>query len=221
MTHPQTTTTTTPAEPAVAEFTIPPGFLMDGKGNLVKQDNIPEADLLEDQLVDKLFGFAFPLAAQLGRFKGHCYDDIGAFMSLLAEKYGAKPGGRRGNVSFKRFDDCRKVEIAVSDTLEFGPSLQTAKGLVDEYISREAATLSDGIRALVNHAFQVDKAGKINTAALFQLRRIEIKDDIWQRAMEALTASIRIAGSKQYIRFYYRDDARAPWVRLTLDLASA
>lgn len=193
----------------------------DAKGNLVLIENIRATDQLEDQLVEKLFGYAEPLSAQIARFKGHCFDDIAAFMALLAEQYGARKGGAKGNVTFVSFDGCRKVVVAVADTITFGPELQVAKQLVDECIERWADNTNGPIRALVNQAFQVDKVGKINTDALFRLRRVDIKDGSWQAAMAALTDSIRTIGSKEYIRFYKRPDPRAAWKAVTLDLASA
>lgn len=77
------------------------------------------------------------------------------------------------------------------------------------------------IVTLIDHAFQVDKEGKINRNALLSLRRLDIKDETWQRAMQAITDSIRIDGSKQYYRFYERDTAESPWRAVTVDLAKA
>ncbi|MBX3455803.1 DUF3164 family protein [Ferrovibrio sp.] len=210
-----------PAQPEAATGWDSSQFKMDSKGRLVPINAIRATDLLEDQLVGKLFSYAGPLHARIGRFKGHCFDDITAFMDLLAEQYGARKGGAKGNITLLSFDGCLKVQVAVADHLAFGPELQIAKQLVDECISRWAEGANDAIRALVNHAFAVDKEGRINSAALFQLRRVNIEDDAWQRAMQALSESIRSIGSKQYIRFYSRPNHQAEWHAVTLDLASA
>jgi hypothetical protein len=65
----------------------------------------------------------------------------------------------------------------------------------------------------------VDKAGKINTARVLGLRRLEIQDPDWQKAMQAITESIQISGSKQYLRFYERND-RGEYVQIPLDVAA-
>ena len=47
-----------------------------------------------------------------------------------------------------------------------------------------------------------DKTGKINTKRVLSLRRLDIKDERWLRAMDAIGDSIQVAGSKSYIRIY-------------------
>ena len=75
------------------------------------------------------------------------------------------------------------------------------------------------IRALVEHAFQVDKEGRINRSALFALRRLDITDPQWLAAMRALSDAIRVISSKEYVRFYRRKDAKSPWHPIVIDLA--
>jgi len=51
--------------------------------------------------------------------------------------------------------------------------------------------------------------------------RVEIADERWQRAMDAVRDSIRILGSKAYLRFQERPSPEAPWLTITIDLAPA
>jgi len=196
-------------------------YMPDAKGALVPLANVRPQDKLQDQTVRKMMGFATTLRDELRRFRGHCFDDIASFQELISEKYGASRGGAKGNVTLTSYDGTMKVIVQVQDQLTFGPELQAAKELVDECIDKWADGASDELRALVNHAFQVDKEGRINRSALFQLRRLEIEDERWKRAMEALTESIRIVGSSTYVRFYVRDDPRGRWEAVPIDLASA
>ncbi|MGD9638351.1 MAG: DUF3164 family protein [Alphaproteobacteria bacterium] len=200
---------------------IPEGCMKDAKGRFVPENLVKDVDKLEDQLVRKIMSFAFELNAQISRFKGHSFEDIGAFMDILADKYGVKRGGKKGNLSLSTFDGEMKVAVQVAEHLEFGNELQIAKQLVDECISKWAEGSNDKIRALVEHAFQTDKEGKINREALFALRRLQIDDEDWKRAMEALTDSIRVVGSKQYMRFYFRKSSEEKFSTLTIDLANA
>lgn len=202
-------------------ITIPEGYRKDAKGRLVPIDMIKETDILEDQLVGKILGYADELSAQIARFKGHTFDDVAAFMDLLAEKYGKVKGGAKGNITFTSFDGCAKVQVAVQDHIDFGPELQVAKQLIDDCIGEWAAGSRDEIRALVNHAFNVDKPGQVNREALFALRRINIDDDRWRQAIAAINDSIRITGSKTYVRFYRRATPEERWQSVTIDLAAA
>lgn len=201
--------------------TVPPGYRADAKGNLVREANIRPTDLLEDQLVEKVMGYADDLSAQIARFRSHCFDDVGAYLALLAEKYGSTPRGKKGNMTFTSFDGRMKVQVQVADRMTFGPELQIARDLIDECIAEWAAGANDQIRALVEHAFQTDREGQVSRDAVFALRRVEIQDERWQRAMAAITDSIRIVGSKTYLRFYRRSEPTAPWQAVSIDLASA
>lgn len=200
---------------------IPPGYMRDAKCRLVPIGMVKPEDQLEDQMVHKIIGYAEELNAQIARFRGHTFDDIGSFLALLAEKYKAGRGGQKGNMTFTSYDGCLKVNVQVSETIEFGPQLQIAKDLVDQCITEWSEGSRDELRTLVMDAFQVNKEGKVNREALFKLRTYEIKDERWQRAMEAITASIRVAGSRTYVRFYKREHAQAGWQAITIDLASA
>ena len=65
----------------------------------------------------------------------------------------------------------------------------------------------------------MDKAGKISTARVLGLRRLEIQDADWQKAMTAITESIQVSGSKQYLRFYERD-GNGEYRQIPLDVAA-
>ncbi|MBC44168.1 MAG: sulfate transporter [Pusillimonas sp.] len=199
----------------------PVDYVMDGKGRYVPRSMVKPHEALEDQTVREILRHAKDLNAQIARFKGHTNDDVATFLDILAEKYGAKKGGAKGNMTLTSYDNCLKVVVQVADFLTFGPELQVAKALFDECISEWSEGANDKVRALVDHAFQVDKQGQINRASVFGLRRLDIDDDNWRRAIDALNDSIRIMGSKQYIRFYKRPHPGANWQAITIDLASA
>lgn len=208
---------------------IPAGYLLDAKGRMVPERMIKDHVKMEDDMVKTVMGYASKLNEQVARFKGHTYDDIETYLSLLDEKYGKKKGGRKGNMTFTSFDGCMKVQVAMSDHYEYGPELQVAKGLIDECIADWSAELNDSIPSavldnfivLVNHTFNVDKAGKVNRESLINLKRIELDDDRWRSAVEAINDSIRVVGSKAYIRIHRRATSSDEWQAVTIDLAKA
>lgn len=197
------------------------GYMADAKQRMVPLSAVKPIDKLMDETVRKMIAHARDLNAQIARFKGHCFDDVGSFQALIAQDYGATAGGAKGNVTLTSFDGCLKVQMQVADLIEFGPELQSAKALVDECLTEWGAESRDELRAVITRAFQVDKAGQINRAELFMLLRTEISDPRWQRAMDAIRDSIRIIGSKTYIRFYERPEASQAWRALSIDLAQA
>ncbi|HEV2675521.1 MAG TPA: DUF3164 family protein [Aliidongia sp.] len=200
---------------------VPEGYRRDSKERLVPAHMIRPTDLLEDQLVEKMMGYADELSSQISRFKAHCFSDVGAFIDLLKEKYQLARGGVKGNMTFTAYDGCSKVQVAIAENMVFGPELQIAKGLIDECIVDWAEGADANLRVLVDHAFKTDQEGQVSREAVFALRRVEIQDDRWKRAMEAVGDSIRIVGSKAYIRFYRRTSPTARWDAITIDMAGA
>lgn len=195
--------------------------MTDAKGHFVPLSLVKPMDLIIDETVRKMIGFATELSEQIARFRGHCFDDVGSLQALIAQDYGATLGGAKGNISLTTFDGCMRVTVKVADLIEFGPELQAAKRLVDECLTEWSENSRDEIRALVTRAFQVDKEGQINRSEIFMLMRVAIDDERWQRAMQAVRDSIRTIGSKTYFNFYVRPEADAKWQAISIDLASA
>ncbi|MFT7045820.1 MAG: hypothetical protein ACJAYH_001087 [Celeribacter sp.] len=196
-------------------------FIGDGKGGWQPVALVKPQHLLEDQTVRNIIGYADPLSKQISRFKQHTFDDIGAFEAILADEYDAKIGGKKGNKTLMTVDGLFKVQVAVADSITFGPELQTAKLLFDECLNEWSSTSNPQIQAIVTRAFNTDKEGKINPTEIFSLLRLNIDDERWQRAMTAIKDAMRTVGSKTYIRCYRRANHEAEWQAITIDLAKA
>lgn len=196
-------------------------YMHDAKGNLVPLETIKPANKLEDELVRKIMGFANELNEQIARFRGHTFEDLGAFEALLSQEYGSTKGGKKGNKSFQTFDGLMSIKVQVNDFIDFGPQLQIAKELIDECLNEWAADSRPEIRALITRAFNTDKDGQINRAEIFMLMRLDITDARWLKAVEAIRDAMRIVGSKTYVRFYERASIGDAWKAITIDLAKA
>jgi hypothetical protein len=196
-------------------------YMPDAKGNLVPVEMVKPQDKLEDETVRKIMGYAEELSAQIARFKGHTFTDLGEFDALLEQDYGSTRGGRKGNRTYQTFDGCMKVTVQVADFIDFGPQLQVAKGLIDECLNEWSADARPEIRGIITRAFNTDKEGQINQSEIFMLLRLDIEDARWQRAMEAIRDAMRVTGSKTYVRFHKRDKPDGKWEPVTIDLAKA
>ena len=176
-------------------------YKQDAKGNLVPLSNIKEIDLLRDELVMELAGKARSVQEKIVDFKRGAVEDIAAFVQLSADRYDVSLGG---NVTLHSFDGQYRVNLAMQDTLVFDEGLLAAKALIDECINEWTEGSRTELKTLINAAFQVDKEGNISTARVLGLRRLAIKDDKWQRAMDALSDSLQVHTSKQFVRIYER-----------------
>lgn len=209
-------------ETAGVELVNDEPHMRDAKGRLTPLSLVKPQDQLRDHMIRKCLAYATDLSAQIARFRSHCFDDINSFIDLLKQEYGVTAtGGSKGNMTFTSYDGCLKIQVAIADQIAFGEELQIAKQLIDECIVDWSGGARDEIRALVDHAFEPQKEGKVNREALFRLRSLRIEDERWKRAVDAINDAIRIVGSKQYIRFYTRPSPNHGWRHIPIDLASA
>lgn len=198
-------------------------YVSKGKGELIALSAIKPEHIEEDELVRRLTDKAVKINETLAKFRGEVFDEVVAYRDLLAEKYGVKRRGSKGNITLTTVDTSLRLTIQVSDTLAFGPELEIAKEIIDGCIRRWAEGSNDNIRALIDQAFQVDKAGKLNTDRILALRRLKIVDDTgeWEKAMTVISDAVRIMSSKEHARFYAVDKNTGVQDRIALDLANA
>ncbi|MBB3462005.1 DUF3164 family protein [Rhizobium sp. BK377] len=194
-------------------------YMSDAKGSLVPVENVKPEHKLEDEVVRKIVGFAEELSAQIARFRGHTMTDLGDFDALLSQEYGSKIGGAKGNRTYQTFDGLMQVKVQISDFVDFGPQLQTAKKLLDECLMEWSADSRPEIRAVITKAFNTEKEGQVNRSEIFMLLRLDIPDERWQDAMRAIREAMRVTGSKEYVRFYTRSSIEEKWRSITIDLA--
>lgn len=199
---------------------VPTGYWQDAKGALIPVGAIKPEHQEEDALVRDLVAEALAINARLAAFKARALGDVQAFRDLIAEKYGAKRGGAKGNVTLSRFDGSAKVLVAVAENITFGAELEAAKALIDECIHRWSEGANANLRTLIDQAFQVDKQGKISTSRVLGLRRLAIDDAEWLRAMDAISDAVRVTGTKAYVRIYRRTGGDEDYVPICLDIAS-
>ncbi|UZR27450.1 DUF3164 family protein [Methylococcus mesophilus] len=197
------------------------GFWRDAEGRLIPENLIKPIDKEREALVTALTAAAKEMSEALARFKSKAFADIGAFVELSAEQYGVKLGGKKGNVTLMSFDGRYKVIRQIQEHLVFDERLQAAKALIDECIQAWTEGSRDEIKALINDAFQVNKEGKINTGRVLGLKRLDIRDERWQRAMQAIADSVQVAGSKPYFRVYERVGDTDQYQAISLDIAGA
>lgn len=200
---------------------IPQGYWKDAQGNLVPESKVKDIDKLRTDLVTRLCQMAEAQAGGLKEFKLTTMTEVAAFVALSLEEYGVKTGGTKGNVTLTTFDGQYKLVRQMADNIVFGEQLMAAKALIDACVHEWAQGANDNIRALVNHAFQTDKEGKINTGRVLGLRRLDIRDPQWQQAMQAIADSMQTQSTKPYVRFYKRDDASGVYQPIVLDAAAA
>lgn len=195
-------------------------FMTNAQGDQVRIENIKPQDLLADDLVKSIVERAEDLNAALAEFKTWAMDEVTGLREVVAAEYGVKLGGKKGNISLTTFDGKWKVQIQISESVSFGPELDAAKELIDECVREWSEASDEKIKTLIEHAFQVNKQGRIDTHRVLGLRRLDIRDARWQRAMDAIGDAVRVTGSTPYFRVYRCDPATGREEHIPLNIAS-
>ncbi|MGR3501580.1 DUF3164 family protein [Pseudaestuariivita sp.] len=199
---------------------VPEGYMKNARGELIPEENIKPAQKLQDELVRGLMKDARRIHDELRTFKALALSETLALRETVAQDYDVSLGGQKGNVTLRSFDGTMEVQIAVQEHVTFGPELSAAKELIDNCVTRWSEGANSNVRALVDHAFQVNKTGKIDTQRVLSLRQLNMAGDPeWHRAMDAIADAIIVTGSKTYIRFYEVDPKTERKVALSLDIA--
>jgi hypothetical protein len=200
--------------------TIPEGYLRNAAGHLIPLAQVREHDKLRDDIAFGLAQEAEKLHDQIKAFKCRALNDIADLVSIAAEKYDVKLGGKKGNVSISTYDGSYKVIRTYAEQLAFTEELEAARELINDCIIRWSEGANDHIKVLVDRAFRTNGKGQLKTAAVLDLLRLEINDEGWKRAMEALKDSIQSVGATAYVRFYKRVGDSDQYRILALDIAA-
>ncbi|MGK3122880.1 DUF3164 family protein [Candidatus Pantoea formicae] len=201
------------------EKDAPEGYWVDAKGVLTPVSLIKDIDRTRDNLVQEIIGRALGLNKALSEFKLAGFADIGAFVDLSANEYGVTLGGKKGNVTLYSFDGRYKIQRAMQDRIAFDERLQAAKTLIDECLADWIEGARPEIHTIINRAFQTEKEGEVNTGAVLALRRLEIDDARWAKAMLAIGEAVQVVGSRSYIRVYERVGDSDQYRPISLDLS--
>lgn len=197
---------------------IPAGYRINAQGHLVPESQVKPLDKLRDEVVINVINAARQQRQQLAAFKLAAMQQIADFIDLSAAEYGVEYGGTKGNVSLVSFDGRYKLQRAVGEHRVFDERIQAAKTLIDTCINQWSGGADEKIMALVDHAFRVNKQGKIDINQVLGLRQLNIDDEKWNEAMDAVADAIQVTGTSQYLRLYERQ-GDGSYKQISLDLA--
>jgi len=199
---------------------IPEGYMMDSQGRLVPADQVSEQDQLRDQLVNELVPKGLALHQMLKDYKDQALNDIEDLVTIAGERYGAKLGGKKGNVTLTSYDGQYKVVRNFREVIAFTEEIEAGKALIDNCLRRWSTNADPHLMAVVEQAFRTNTKGEIRTGKILDLMRLSIDDDEWKRAMEALKDAMKNTGTAVYVRLYERIGKSDQYRPIPLDLAS-
>jgi hypothetical protein len=194
-------------------------YMENAEGALIPKSKIKPVDLIRDELVKRIIEDAKDARVVMSEFKATAMSEIEKFVSLSAEEYGAKVGGKKGNITLMSYDGKYKLQRAISEYIVFDERLQVAKELIDECLHEWTEGSRDELKSIIDYSFKTNNEGQVSTGRIIGLKRLDIQDAKWQRAMQAITDAMQVAGTKSYVRLYERDD-NGQYQPIALDIAA-
>ena len=190
------------------------GNWIDQRGRTVPPRYIEAGVKVRDRLVRRIAGRAARLHEQISTTKEQVLGLVDGYLAQVADEHGE---AWKGNAELVTFDGRWKVEVKVSEALEFDERLQVAKQKIDGCLRRWTGDARAEVQAIVNHAFQVDSKGRINVRSILTLRQFRFRDGEWTTAMELIADSLRVRATRRYINVYYRHKETGKFVLLPLN----
>lgn len=179
---------------------------IDEKGTPVPYNRTTALERLTERQTNRLLQKSLGLNESLVKFK-HEVAEIcrEIYDKAMEENATAKDG--KGNFTCFNFDRSIKVEVAISERIEFDDlKIQSCRQELKTYIEKNVKSADDFGQQLIDDAFTTTK-GKLDAKKVMSLLRYrpKIKDTHFQRALDLLEESVRRPSSKTYFRIFAKD----------------
>ena len=189
---------------------------VDNNGNNVPVKYIDKTIVKREKMLVALIKKALKLEEKLKKEKDVMVSLIQDYLDAVATSYGEN---WKGNTVIRSFDQSMKVEVNISEYIEFDERLQIAKSLIDSCIVEWSKGSSNEISTLIKSAFRTDKHGRINVKQILQLRQHKFNNKKWIEAMDIISDSINVVNSKAYYKFFAKNED-GEWKPIHLNFSS-
>ncbi|HBG06295.1 MAG: hypothetical protein A2075_12050 [Geobacteraceae bacterium GWC2_58_44] len=198
---------------------VPAGFRQNGKGHLVPEHLISPVEQMTDDLVTELAAKWRSLSETIAEFKQTTFGDVHALLGTINEEFQVKKGGEKGNVQLFSYNGGYKLLVAVNEKIGVGPELQACLEKIRECVQVWKEGAKPELIVLLDELLAPNGKGSVSIGKLLEVKRYKFDSDDWRMAMKALDESLRVVGSKQYLRLYERNESGA-YIAIPLDIAA-
>lgn len=184
---------------------IPEGYVMNARGQLVRESVMSEVDRLTDTLVFFACNAAIAEQNRLRLLRESTTKDADALADLVLAEHGLKMGGHKGNRTLRTFNGQYKIEFVkqeyeVADDMD----IAAAQTLIREFIDEGTQSMSADHRTVLDWAFKRNSDGRWDIRRLKDVTRLPIKHPKFGQAADIIIGAIRVGGVREYVRFYQR-----------------
>lgn len=180
---------------------------IDENGVSIPTNRLTKVEKLLERNTAKILKKATDLNTKLKEFK----DEItqlsqDAYNAFMEAKNITKE--TKGNFTFYNFNRTIKVEVSVSERIEFDDlTIEAAKARFDEFLNSNITSKNEFAKQMIIDAFETQRAGKLDVKRILQLTRYKdkINDPLFSEAVELINSAIRRPESKTYFRVWLKD----------------
>ncbi len=188
-------------------------------GEAVPSAYVPKTDKLRDATVERLIKEARQINDRLTKFRLKAFAAIEKYLTQVQEIYGVDQRTKQGNKQLSNFSNTLKVDLQVNKYITFDDKLSLAKSLIDKCLTNWSEGANQKLKIVVMDAFRVDKRRQLDKAKILGLRKLNIQDADWKKAMTIIADSITVIGKREYIRFWQKNQ-QGEYETISLDIAN-
>lgn len=197
-----------------------PKIMIDAQGQSVPVAYVKPYDRERDRVARRILKRWQEERNRLARLKADTLADIAALQSY-GERNGWAVGGAKGNVQFSSFDGMVRVRLDARTMVEFDDRFRQAQELILAYADElAAATGEQDIVTIIRAALTPSAGGMLARSRVIGLLRLNIKAEMWRRAMDLLRDCQFVRSGKTYIYVETRSGADGDWDMIPLDIAA-
>jgi hypothetical protein len=180
---------------------------IDESGKTVPIQYISLGNRLKERHASSLLNKAKAINKELTKFKKNAAKLCQEVYAKMMEEFKVN-ASNKGNYTWFSFDRSVKVEVSISDRIEFDDmAIKACKQLLDEFLGETLDSKTEFVKDLVTDAFSTSH-GKLDAKKVMSLLkyRTKITNPKFQSALNLLESSITRPSSKTYFRIWERND---------------
>lgn len=177
---------------------------IDHRGNKVPREYVPDLEKQNEIIVGKVYNNAVAISNKLAAFKKEAFKLVDEQYSKMLKNAKIETGERKGNFTLTSFDKSVKIEINVSDRIEFDENIEFAQEKFREFIALKTQGTDMELAELVNNAFSTRK-GKLDTKRVLSLFSYKISHPVWLEGIEFVKRSMSSNSSVRYMEISAKD----------------
>jgi hypothetical protein len=187
-------------------------------GESVPESAISVFDKKKERAIEYCAKEAQDINARLSKFKSKALELLDTLYEERLRTKGFTPEEAKGNFTFYNYDKSVKVEVAVSNVIEFNDDINLAQRKLEEYVSTVTHDTNADIKKLVNAAFSTRRGG-LDRAKVVSLFTLDITHPLWIQAMELIKTSMEVRKTKRYTNVLVRNE-EGQYVQVQLNFSS-